>query len=52
MIFFGRHFGIRGDVRYFHAFQDLFDDLEPLGISIEGRKLDYGRAAAAVVFAF
>jgi hypothetical protein len=52
MIFFGRHVGIRGDIRYFHAFQDLFEDLEPLGISIGGRKLDYGRAAAAIVFAF
>ena len=54
MIFFGRHVGIRGDIRYFHTFQDLFGDLdlEPLGISLSGRKLDYGRAAAAIVFAF
>jgi opacity protein-like surface antigen len=46
------HFGwdIGGGLMIF--FGRLFDDLEPLGISIEGRKLDYGRAAAAVVFAF
>ena len=47
-IFFGDHVGIRGDIRYFHAFQDL-----DLGIFTVGdTKLDFGRAAGAVVFKF
>jgi opacity protein-like surface antigen len=55
MIFFGEHIGVRGDVRYFHAFQVLdFLNLPPsLPIpGLGGKKLDYGRAAAAVVFKF
>ena len=52
MILFGDHVGIRGDIRYFHAFQAL----EILGIDLdlggESRKLDFGRAAAGLVFAF
>jgi opacity protein-like surface antigen len=48
MILFGDHVGVRGDIRYFHSFQDL----EVLGISLGSDKLDYGRAAAAVVFKF
>ena len=48
MVFFGRHFGIRGDLRYFHALQDL----ELAGITLEDGKLDFGRAAAAVVLGF
>jgi opacity protein-like surface antigen len=48
MIFFGEHVGVRGDLRYLHAFQDF----EFSGISIEGTKLDLGRASAAVVFKF
>jgi opacity protein-like surface antigen len=48
MIFFGDNVGIRGDIRYFHAFQDL--DL--LGFTIADAKLDFGRAAGAVVFKF
>ena len=31
MVFFGEHFGIRGDIRHFHSFQDL---------EIEGFDLD------------
>ena len=43
------HVGVRGDLRYFHSFQDL----EPLGFSLGANsKLDYGRAAAAVDFTF
>ena len=54
MVFFGGHVGIRGDVRYFHAFQVLdFLNLQSLPIpGLGGKKLDYGRAAAAVVFKF
>lgn len=48
MIFFGDHVGIRGDIRYFHAFQDL----DILGFSLDGEKLDFGRAAGALVFKF
>jgi len=54
MVFFGQHVGIRGDVRYFHSFQ-VFDSLNlPLlpGLDLSGRRLDYGRAAAAMVFKF
>jgi opacity protein-like surface antigen len=48
MIFFGEHVGVRGDIRYFHSFQDL----EVLGLSLGGTKLDFGRAAGALVFKF
>jgi opacity protein-like surface antigen len=48
MIFFGDHVGIRGDIRYFHAFEEL----EILGFSLSGEKLDFGRAAGALVFRF
>ncbi len=52
MVFFGGHIGVRGDVRYFHAFQALdFLNLQNLP-GFSGSKLDYGRAAAAVVFKF
>ena len=47
-IFFADHFGVRGDIRYFHSFQDL--DL--IGLSLGGAKLDFGRASGAVVFRF
>jgi hypothetical protein len=39
---------VRGELRYFHAFSDL----DILGIQIANTKLDYGRAAAGVVFRF
>jgi opacity protein-like surface antigen len=48
MGFFGEHVGVRGDVRYFHAFQDL--DL--LGVSLGDTKLDFGRLYGGVVFKF
>jgi len=40
--------GVRGDVRYFHGFQDL----EVLGVPLSDLKLDFGRAAVGVVFQF
>jgi opacity protein-like surface antigen len=46
--YFGDHFGIRGDLRYFHAFQDL----EILGLEIQDTKLDFGRLSGGVVFKF
>jgi hypothetical protein len=48
IIYFGDHFGVRGDVRYFHAFSDL----EILGIPIADTKLDFGRLSGAAVFKF
>jgi len=54
MVFFGEHVGVRGDVRYLHAFEVLdFVNLPNLAaLGLGGKKLDYGRAAAAVVFKF
>jgi opacity protein-like surface antigen len=52
MVFFGEHVGVRGDVRYYRSFQILdFLDLPNLA-GLGGQKLDYGRAAAGVVFKF
>lgn len=47
-IFFGDHVGVRGDLRYFHSFQDL----EVLGLTFGDTKLDFGRAAGALVLKF
>lgn len=48
-IFFGDHFGIRGDIRYYHSFQKA----EILGFDFgEEISLDYGRASAGAVFRF
>jgi opacity protein-like surface antigen len=48
MAFFGGHVGVRGDIRYFHAFQDL----KILGFTLSDTKLDFGRASAGLVLAF
>jgi opacity protein-like surface antigen len=48
MIFATEHIGVRGDIRHFHAFQDL----EILGFPLSDTKLDFGRASAALVFRF
>jgi opacity protein-like surface antigen len=48
IIFLGEHVGVRGDIRHFHAFQDF----DVLGIGIGNTKLDFGRAAGALVFRF
>jgi hypothetical protein len=48
MGFFGDHVGIRAELRFFRAFQNL----ELLGLSIDGEKLDFGRAAAGLIFKF
>jgi len=47
-VLFSRHLGVRGDIRYFHSFQDL--DL--FGLSLDGEKLDFGRASVALVARF
>jgi opacity protein-like surface antigen len=48
MGFFGEHVGIRGDIRYYHSFQDF----ELFGFNIDATKIDFGRASGAVVFKF
>ena len=48
MIFPVEHVGIRGDIRYIHAFQDL----KIQGLTVSDMKLDFGRASGAVVFRF
>jgi len=47
IIFFG-NVGIRGEIRHYHSFQDF----QILGIALGNTKLDFGRAAAGVVFKF
>jgi opacity protein-like surface antigen len=44
----GAHVGVRGDVRYFHA----FDDVSFPGLPLANITLDFGRASAGVVFRF
>jgi opacity protein-like surface antigen len=46
--FVGKHVGLRGDLRYFHAFQDL----TVLGFTLSNSKLNYGRASVGVVLKF
>jgi len=48
IVFLGPHFGVRGEIRHYHAFQDF----QLLGLSVGNTKLDFGRAAAGVVFKF
>jgi opacity protein-like surface antigen len=48
MIFPVEHVGVRGDIRYMHAFQDL----KVRGFTLGDTKLNFGRASAAVVFRF
>ena len=48
MAFFGDHVGVRGDIRYFHSFQDL----PFFGLALSDQKLDFGRASAGLVFKF
>jgi opacity protein-like surface antigen len=45
------HVGIRGDIRYFHSFQDLTFAAGFFSLGAN-QKLDFGRAAAAVDFTF
>ena len=48
IVLLGSHLGVRGDIRYFHAFQDL----NVLGFPIGDTKLDFGRASGALVLKF
>lgn len=48
MAFLGGHAGVRADVRYFHAFQDL----KVLGFALPNTKLDFGRASVGFLLTF
>ena len=48
MITVAPHVAVRGDIRYFHAFQNM----DFLGFTVNNTKLDFGRAAAALNFTF
>jgi opacity protein-like surface antigen len=48
MAFLGEHVGVRGEIRYYHSFEDL----ELLGFQLHGTKLDFGRVSGGVVFKF
>ena len=50
--FFSSHVGIRGDVRYFHAFEVLDLSRFPSLNLNQQTKLDFGRFSVAVVFKF
>lgn len=47
-VFLGDHFGIRGDVRYYHSFPDV----TILGITLPSEKLNFSRVGAGIVLAF
>ncbi len=47
-VFLGQHFGLRGDVRYYHSFPDV----TIAGITLPSKKLNYSRVGAAIVFQF
>jgi len=48
MGFFTPHFGIRGDLRYFHSFQTF----EVIGLNLSNTKIDYGRLSGGVILKF
>jgi len=50
ILLFGGHLGVRGDIRHFHSFQDL--QIPVLGFTINGSKLNFGRASAGLVVKF
>lgn len=50
MVLFTSHIGVRGDIRYFHSFQNF--EVGPINLSLAGEKLDFGRASAAFVARF
>jgi opacity protein-like surface antigen len=50
MVLFNKHVGVRGDIRYFHAFQTF--EVGPINLGLAGEKLDFGRASAAFVAKF
>lgn len=47
-VLLGDHFGVRGDVRYFHSFPDI----SIVGVTLPSKKLNYSRVGAAIVLQF
>ena len=47
-LLFSDHFGVRGDVRYFHSFPDV----TILGITLPSEKLNYSRIGGGIVVQF
>lgn len=47
-VLLGDHFGLRGDLRYFHSFPDV----TILGITLPSEKLNYSRISAGLAFQF
>lgn len=47
-VFFGDHFGLRGDVRYYHSFPEVTF----VGITLPSAKLNYSRVGGAIVLQF
>jgi opacity protein-like surface antigen len=50
IVFVSQHVGLKGDIRHYHAFEAL--DLLGFDLARDENKLDFGRAAFGVVFAF
>jgi opacity protein-like surface antigen len=50
IVFVHRHVGLKGDIRYYHSFEAL--DLFGVELARDENRLDFGRAAFGVVFAF
>ena len=50
IVYVQKHVGLKGDIRYYHAFQTL--DLLGLQLSSGQNKIDFGRAAFGAVFKF
>ena len=51
IVYFNRHVGLRGDVRYFHSFE-VIDLGRIFNLPLDERHLDFGRASGALVFKF
>lgn len=50
IIYFSRHFGLKGDVRYFHAFETL--NLLGFDLARDQNKIDFGRVGLGAVIKF
>src|SRR5262245_23179609 len=50
IVFLQEHFGLKGDLRYYHSFQAL--DLLGVDLALDQNKIDFGRASFGVIFKF
>jgi len=50
MFFFGNHFGLRGDVRFFRSFSNI--DFGVIDFTVGRRHLDFTRASAGLILRF